>query len=186
VVLRQPFRLVISLTVMEAEARREVLAELYGCHYAELVRLGFAISGDWSLAEDIAQEAFVRAWRSWGRIQREQSAPAYLRAIVVNLARTSLRGRRREIRASWIAEDAHDAEVSASASADVLKALADLPPGKRSCVVLRHYLDMSEAETAALLGISVGTVKSQTAKALQRLRASLADSDTPPVPGIRR
>jgi len=68
----------------------------------------------------------------------------------------------------------------------VLRALAQLPPRKRACVVLRYYLDLSEADTAAALGISVGTVKSQTARALQQLRPLLADSSAPsvrPLPG---
>ena len=80
-------------------SRHDGLAQLHQRYYPELVRLAFALTGDWSLAEELAQEAFVRAWRSWGSIRRQQSAPAYLRATVVNLARTSLRQRLREIRA---------------------------------------------------------------------------------------
>jgi RNA polymerase sigma factor (sigma-70 family) len=63
----------------------------------------------------------------------------------------------------------------------VLQALAMLPQRKRACVVLRYYLDLSEADTAAALGISVGTVKSQTARALQRLRPLLAAGSAPSV-----
>jgi RNA polymerase sigma factor (sigma-70 family) len=63
----------------------------------------------------------------------------------------------------------------------MLQALARLPRRKRACVVLRYYLDLSEADTAAALGISVGTVKSQTSRALQRLRPLLADSGAPSV-----
>jgi RNA polymerase sigma factor (sigma-70 family) len=64
----------------------------------------------------------------------------------------------------------------------LLRALARLPARKRACVVLRFYLDLSEADTAAALGVSVGTVKSQTAKALRRLQRLLGEPATVPVP----
>src|SRR5262249_18063866 len=80
-------------------SRHDGLAQLHQRYYPELVRLAFALTGDWSLAEELGQEAFVRAWRNWGTIRRKQSAPAYLRATVINLARTSLRQRPRDIRA---------------------------------------------------------------------------------------
>jgi RNA polymerase sigma-70 factor (sigma-E family) len=162
---------------MDRPSRQDALAALYRLHYAELARLGFALTGDWAQAEEIAQEAFVRTWRSWGRIRREQSAPAYLRATVVNLSRTSLRRRLREIRAwqglAGPASTNYAADGNGEPGADLLGALQQLPARKRACVVLRFCLDMSEAETAATLGVSVGTVKSQTAKALQRLRELL-------------
>jgi hypothetical protein len=79
-------------------SRYDALALLHQRHYSELVRLAFALTGDWNLAEELAQEAFVRAWRSWTNLRREQSAPAYLRTTVVNLARTSLRRRLKESR----------------------------------------------------------------------------------------
>lgn len=107
-----------------------------------------------------------------------QSAPAYLRTTVVNLARTSLRRRQKEAREAQEAgagRDAEQSELSGSGTrVDVLGALASLPQRKRECVVLRYYLDLSEAQTAQALGVSVGTVKSQTARALQQLRPLLA------------
>ena len=71
---------------MDPPSRRDALALLYERHYAELVRLAFALTSDWDLAEELAQDAFVRVWRSWGNIRDQQSAPAYLRTTVVNLA----------------------------------------------------------------------------------------------------
>jgi RNA polymerase sigma-70 factor (sigma-E family) len=166
---------------MDREPRREVLAGLYARHYAQLVRVAFALTGDWALAEDLAQEAFVRAWRSWGRLRREEAARAYLHAIVVNLARTSLRRQAREVRAraaaSWIGANI-GVEAPAGDGIDLLRALARLPVRKRACVVLRFYADLSEADTAAALGISVGTVKSQTARALRMLQQLLAEADS--------
>ena len=165
---------------MDRQSRREMLAGLYARHYPELVRAAFALTGDWALAEDLAQEAFVRAWRSWGRLSQAQSPQAYLRAIVVNLARTSLRRQLREIRArstrvgfgELVTGEAHP-----GAGVDLLRALARLPIRKRACVVLRYYLDLSETETAVALGVSVGTVKSQTAKGLRALRDALVEDD---------
>jgi RNA polymerase sigma-70 factor (sigma-E family) len=159
---------------VDSPRRNDALAGLHQRHYPELVRLAYALTGDWGLAEELVQEAFVRAWRRWGAIRRTESAPAYLRTTVVNLARSSLRRRVKEVQA-WLAV-APPRQVAPSVSTDVLRALAQLPQRKRECVVLRYYLDLSEAETAAVLGIAVGTVKSQTARALQRLQPLLADS----------
>jgi RNA polymerase sigma-70 factor (sigma-E family) len=165
---------------MDRPSRREALALLYERHYAELVRLAFALTSDWGLAEDLAQEAFVRVWRSWGNIRDPQSAPAYLRTTVANLARRSLRRRLQERRAWYGARDLRSADPGEGV--DLLRALARLPARKRACVVLRFYLDLSEADTAAALGLSVGTVKSQTAKALRKLEQLLAEPGTVPVP----
>ncbi len=165
---------------MDPPSRRDALALLYQRHYAELVRLAFSLTGDWGLAEELAQEAFVRAWRSWGNIRDQQAAPAYLRTTVVNLARKALRRASRE-RSAWQGAD-DTRSASPGASIDLLRALARLPVRKRACIVLRFYLDLSEADTAAALGVSVGTVKSQTAKALRQLGQLLAEPGTVPVP----
>ena len=163
---------------MGAPSRRDAVEVLYERHYAELVRLAFALTSDWDLAEELAQEAFARVWRSWGNIRDQQSAPAYLRTTVVNLARRSLRRRLQERRARPAPGDRRSADPGESV--DLLRALARLPARKRACVVLRFYLDLSEADTAAALGVSVGTVKSQTAKALRRLQQLLAEPSTIP------
>jgi RNA polymerase sigma-70 factor (sigma-E family) len=159
---------------------------LYERYYGELVRLAFSLTGDWGLAEELAQETFVRAWRSWANIRDQQAAPAYLRTTLVNLVRKALRRKVRE-RSAW--QDADDPpSADPAASIDLLRALARLPARKRACVVLRFYLDLSEAETAATLGVSVGTVKSQTAKALRRLEQLLAEPSviSAPWPGATK
>jgi RNA polymerase sigma-70 factor (sigma-E family) len=162
-------------------SRHDALALLHQRHYSELVRLAFALTGDWNLAEELAQEAFVRAWRSWTNLRNQQSAPAYLCTTVVNLARTSLRRRLRETREMQEAGAARDTTVpeltGPATRVDVLRALACLPQRKRECVVLRYYLDLSETQTAQALGISVGTVKSQTARALRQLRPLLVQDE---------
>jgi RNA polymerase sigma factor (sigma-70 family) len=98
---------------------------------------------------------------------------------VVNLSRSSVRRRRLELRHQrTIGEEGHDADLVARL--DVARALAALPARKRACVVLRHLIDLSVEETAAVLGISVGSVKSQTHKGLRLLEATLSDRSTRP------
>jgi RNA polymerase sigma-70 factor (sigma-E family) len=151
--------------------RDEALSRLFEAHYADTVRLGFYLTGSWTAAEDLAQEAFVRLWRRWGRLRDHHAALGYLRATVVNLSRSALRRRLLELRH----QEGHDTDPVARL--DVTRALAALPAGKRACVVLRHLVDLSVEETAAVLGISTGSVKSQTHKGLRLLEAALSDRD---------
>ncbi|MGH2722113.1 MAG: SigE family RNA polymerase sigma factor [Actinomycetota bacterium] len=154
--------------------RRQELGFLFREQYAAMVRLAHLLTSDRGLAEDIAQEAFVRTWRAWNRIRNEGSAPAYLRSTVVNLARSSLRRRLVEHRHDTAAPEGWDDPDAADRMA-VLQALGRLPRRQRSVVVLRYHLDLSEQETAEALGIAQGTVKSQAHKALARLGELLAD-----------
>lgn len=154
--------------------RREELGFLFREHYPAMVRLAYLLTSDRGLAEDIAQEAFIRTWRAWHRIQKEGSAPAYLRATVVNLSRSSLRRRLVERRHATAEPDGTSDGDPADRLA-VVEALRRLPHGQRSVVVLRYHLDLSEEQTAEALGIAAGTVKSQTHKALARLGELLAE-----------
>jgi RNA polymerase sigma-70 factor (sigma-E family) len=157
------------------------VASLFAAHAAGLVRLAEFLVGDRGLAEDLVQEAFVRAWRSWRRLRRQGAALAYVRATVVNLARNSTRRRLLELRhragqaSPWVVP-----EPDVGTRLDLERALARLPIGKRACVVLRFYADLSEEETARVLGVSVGTVKSQTHKGLALLARHLTDEQGAP------
>jgi RNA polymerase sigma-70 factor (sigma-E family) len=156
--------------------RDEELGRLFEVHYADMVRLGFYLTGSWAVGEDLAQEAFVRLWRRWGRLRDHHAALGYLRTTVVNLSRSALRRRLLELRHQrTINEEGHDADPVARL--DVARALAALPARKRACVVLRHLVELSVEETAAVLGISTGSVKSQTHKGLRLLEAALSDRD---------
>jgi RNA polymerase sigma-70 factor (sigma-E family) len=155
--------------------RQQELSFLFREHYAAMVRLAHLLTSDRGLAEDIAQEAFVRTWRAWNRIRNEGSAPAYLRSTVVNLARSSLRRRLVERRHDTPAPEGWD-DPDAAGRLAVLHALRRLPQRQRAVLVLRYHLDLTEQQTAEALGIAQGTVKSQTHKALARLGELLSDA----------
>ena len=156
--------------------RDEALSRLFEVHYADTVRLAFYLTGSWPVAEDLAQEAFVRLWRRWGRLRDHHAALGYLRTTVVNLSRSALRRRLLELRHQQTSSQ-EEHEVDPVARLDIARALAGLPAGKRACVVLRHLVDLSVEETAAVLGISTGSVKSQTHKGLRLLEAALSDRE---------
>jgi RNA polymerase sigma-70 factor (sigma-E family) len=154
--------------------RDEALNRLFEAHYADMVRLALYLTGSWAVAEELAQEAFVRLWRRWGGLRDRHAALGYLHTTVVNLSRSTVRRRLLELRHQRsIGEEGHDADPVVGL--DVARALAALPARKRACVVLRHLVDLSVGETAAVLGISVGSVKSQTHKGLRLLEAALSD-----------
>ncbi len=168
-------------TPMAGRGRDDAIESLFFAHYPRVARAAFGIVGDWDLAEQLAQEAFLRLWRRWPLLRDPQAAPAYLERTVVNLARMSIR--RRVLERRTLARDNAGRLVGAAADdvdvpADVTlrQAVEALPYRKRACVVLRYLIGMSEAETAQTLGVSVGTVKSQTHKALRQLRAELDES----------
>jgi RNA polymerase sigma-70 factor (sigma-E family) len=156
--------------------RDEALSRLFEAHYADTVRLAFYLTGSWPVGEDLAQEAFVRLWRRWGGLRDHHAALGYLRTTVVNLSRSALRRRLLELRHQQTSSQ-EEHEVDPVARLDIARALAGLPAGKRACVVLRHLVDLSVEETAAVLGISTGSVKSQTHKGLRLLAAALSDRE---------
>jgi RNA polymerase sigma-70 factor (sigma-E family) len=150
--------------------RDELVAVLYLRHRDGLVRLAVGLVGDTHEAEEIVQDAFAGLLSHWRSLRDAESAPAYLRTAVVNAARA--RWRRRAMRERAFAALGRTAEVSdpdVTEQSRLLAAVRHLPMRKRACILLRFYADLSEAETASVLGISVGTVKSQTARALTRL-----------------
>jgi RNA polymerase sigma-70 factor (sigma-E family) len=164
-----------------ASERDRAVAMLFQAHAQELVRLAVLLTSDRRLAEELVQEAFLGLWRDWGRVRRHDAPLGYLRAVVVNQARTSLRRRLLELRHRVIGPLA-PAEPDLAGRLAVREAVARLPMGKRACIALRFYADLTEEETARLLGISVGTVKSQTAKGLTRLAELLGDPAELPTP----
>lgn len=143
-----------------------------------LWRSAFLLTGDRHRAEDLVQTALAKTYRHWDRIHAQGSSfEAYVRKTMLN---TYVSWWRRKWNAELPSEDVDRAPVSvephrdADLHHDLVRALRSLPRGQRAVVVLRYFEDRTEAETADLLGISVGTVKSQTARAMSTLRASTA------------
>jgi RNA polymerase sigma-70 factor (sigma-E family) len=159
---------------MDAAADIEFSEFMHG-RWSALVRLGYGLTGDLQLAEDLAQTAFARAYASWGRVRRADNPDAYLRRIVVNANKNRFRKLRVDELLTGSVPDllsAADGADQRSERATLLAALMQLPYGQRAAVVLRYWLDLTETETAAVLGCSVGNVKSQSARALAKLRAN--------------
>lgn len=157
--------------------RRSDFAEYAGARRPELRRLAFAVCGDWHAADDIVQIALSKLYRAWPRVHRAASEDAYVRRVVLRTAiDESRRGWRRE-RATADPPEIARTGADPGAGVDVVRALATLPAEQHKVVVLRYWLGMSVAETARTLGIAEGTVKSQSSKALAKLRP-LLDEET--------
>jgi RNA polymerase sigma-70 factor (sigma-E family) len=155
-------------------SRDELVAVLYHRHRAELVRLAYGLLGDRAEAEEVVQDAFAALLSRWSLLRDIDSCVGYLRVAVVNGVRGRWRRRRvREAAGKMLRREPPPSESDVVEQSVMLAALARLPLRKRACVLLRYYADLSEAETAAVLGISIGTVKSQTSKALSQLATLL-------------
>jgi RNA polymerase sigma-70 factor (sigma-E family) len=139
-----------------------------------LRRTGFLLSGDWHLAEDLAQETLVRMYAVWGRVSGSGSPDAYARRTLVNQYRSTLRRpwRREQLTDTVPERVAGDAGPHEERDT-LLAALAGLGASQRAIVVLRYWEDMSVSDVAALLNVSPGTVRSQASRALLTLRNRL-------------
>ena len=132
-----------------------------------LSRTAYLLTRDHAKAEDLLQTALAKAWLSWRHIHTDPEG--YVRKIMFNTYATWWRRRWNDERPTGeLPEQAYDDDRTATH--DLWAALGRLPRGQRAVIVLRYFEDLSEAETARLLDCSVGTVKSQSAKALARLR----------------
>ena len=142
---------------------------------APLLRFGFALTHDEGGAEDLVQTALARTVLAWPRLRNQVDPGAYVRRIMVNEQRSAWRRQRRhpEVRLEPMGDgEAFPPDEARLVERDrVWRELVNLPPRQRAVLVLRFYEDRSEREVATLLGCSVGTVKSQTSKALTKLRA---------------
>ncbi|MBB5806489.1 RNA polymerase sigma-70 factor (sigma-E family) [Saccharothrix ecbatanensis] len=135
-------------------------------------RTAYLLCGDWHRAEDLVQTALTKLYVAWPRVRRDGSVDAYARKVLV---RASIDDSRRAFRRRETVVDAvpDTAVAGAGSDLDVRGALASLPVGQRTVVVLRYWEDLSVTETARLIGRTEGTVKSQAAKGLAALRELL-------------
>jgi RNA polymerase sigma-70 factor (sigma-E family) len=184
------------MPVMQPPSRAKTRVEFErfvdGCA-GGLLRTGYLIVWDLAEAEDLVQETLLRVARRWPRVRKMDQPAAYARRILVNLAIDDAKRRsrrRRELEAAYGARLEADVEqasalafVALGARAELLGALALLPPRQRAVLVLRYFEDLSEAQTAQTLGCSLGTVKSTASRGLARLREALELGDASPAHG---
>jgi RNA polymerase sigma-70 factor (sigma-E family) len=161
---------------LSAAERDATLSALHREHYRSLVRLACILLDEQGAGEEVVQEAFVRVHGSWSRVEHPLT---YLRTTVLNLSRSRMRRRlvaRRRIEpmaAPGMSAEEH--VVLLSDHQAVLDEVRALPRRQRECIVLRYYLDLSEAEIAATLGISTGSVKSHSHRGMAALAARLEE-----------
>ncbi|UMG92782.1 SigE family RNA polymerase sigma factor [Nocardioides sp. TF02-7] len=158
---------------------RAAFAELVAARSASLHRAAYLMVGDVGLAQDLVQEALTKTYVAWPRLRDTAAADAYTRRVITTTAITWFRRR------SWYGERAtgdlpeparpgHDEQVADRTA--LMAALRQLPPRQRAAIVLRFYEDLTEAQTAAAMDCAVGTVKSQVAAGLAKLRTLLGDA----------
>lgn len=160
-----------------------VVAALYDEHFARLVGVARLLLDDHREAEDVVQEAFIRLRTGWWRVRDPERAVGYLRATVVNLARSGLRrravARRRDpehaAHLNLVSPAAEDTAVLNDEHRLVVDALRLLSKRQRECLVLRYYLDLSEAEIARALDVTPGSVKTHVHRGMAALAETLED-----------
>jgi RNA polymerase sigma-70 factor (sigma-E family) len=151
--------------------RDAAFAEYFAARSDAMRRTAYLLCGDWYRAEDLVQIAFTKLYLAWNRVSRHEVLDAYVRQTLV---RTFLDERRR---GWWRRERTTDVPTDHALPPDapenrllLLEALAAVPPRQRAVLILRYWEDLSVEATAAILGCSPGTVKSQSAKGLNHLR----------------
>jgi len=156
---------------VDAAAEAE-FSEFMDSRWLQLVRLGYVLTGDRGLGEDLAQTALARAYASWPRIRRAGDPDGYVRRVMVNANHSRFRKHRvAEQLTGIVPEPPVEVADGSDDRVTLMAALMSLPLGQRAVVVLRFWLDMTEAQVAEALGCSVGNVKSQGSRALAKLRA---------------
>ena len=155
------------------------LRDLYREHRTPLVRLAALLVGD--EAEEVVHDAFVRTHLAWDRLRDPEKALSYLRSAVLNGARSRLRHlrvvERTVLTGPGMGQSAEAAAMAGEEHRRVIAALRSLPARQKECLALRYYLDLSEAEIAAALGISPGSVKTHVHRGLAALAERVEESN---------
>jgi RNA polymerase sigma-70 factor (sigma-E family) len=161
-----------------AAAADQAFDEFASAAWPRLRRIGYLLTGDHHLAEDLAQTALVRTYASWRRV-RQADASAYSRRVLINLNIDRVRRTRlTEVGDGALGTIAVAGSDAATDDRDqIVRLLAGLTDRERRVLVLRHYCDLSEADVAVELGIARGTVKSTLSRALGKLRVSIEETD---------
>ncbi len=155
--------------------RDVAFAEYFAARSSAMRATAFLLCGDWHRAEDLTQTAFTRLYLRWNRVHRHESLDPYVRKVLISAFIDETRW------GWWKRERPHDARIERTTDPDptedrvtLMRALAEVPPRQRAVLVLRYWQDLTVEDTAAALGCSPGTVKSQAARGLQTLRTLVA------------
>jgi RNA polymerase sigma-70 factor (sigma-E family) len=175
------------MRVLRGDARADEVefADFVRERSGALLRTAYLLTGSQDAAEDLVQEALERACRRWRRTAVADAPEAYVRRIVVNLANDRWRRLARAGEREAVPEqaDPSDAYGRFELRDELIRILQTLPIGMRTVVVLHYLHDMNDAQIAAMLGVSPGSVRSQLARGLAKLRAANAEPDPPPGAG---
>jgi len=160
------------------EPEHGAMAEFYTRYVPAGIRLAYLLTGDPHQAEDLAHEAFIRCVGRFQHLRAHTAFDAYLRRAIVNLHTSSVR--HRIVEREWLRREGPRVARETASQADVggrtdlWNALTTLPPRQRAALVLRYYEDLSERDTADVLGCSLAAVKSLVARGSEALRAHLS------------
>ena len=167
---------------MDDAARTADFTDYVKAREQTLARLAYLLTGDRDAAEDLLQNALAKCYRNWERVRGVEQPDAYVRRIMVNERNSRWRRivRRKESAGSHVLE-VHDppappAAVDLAESLDLWRHVQALPRQQRAVLVLRYYEDLTEAQTAEILGCSLGTVKSHTSRALAAMRLRMSEA----------
>ncbi|MEV4118054.1 SigE family RNA polymerase sigma factor [Micromonospora sp. NPDC049645] len=162
------------------DSLEEQFREFVAARSAALLRTAYLLTGDWATAEDLLQTALTKTYLAWKRLGGIEAVEPYARRVMVNTSTSWWRRRWHGERPTEVLpERAGVDEIEQQLDRDLLwRHLRELPNRQRAVLVLRYYEDMSEAQTAAMLDISPGTVKSQSSRALATLRRRMG-ADAP-------
>jgi RNA polymerase sigma-70 factor (sigma-E family) len=176
-----PAELPAELSLDRASAERaidvDLLTETYTTHYRSLLKLAALLLDDVASCEDVVQEAFIRVHSSRGRLRNPEKLLAYLRQTVVNLSRSTLR--RRLLGLRLLPKPMPDAASAEEHAYELLEkdalitALRGLQRRQREVLVLRYFADLTEAQVASLLGLSLGSVKAYGSRGIESLRVRM-------------
>jgi RNA polymerase sigma-70 factor (sigma-E family) len=162
------------------EAGRDAFRAYVVARSAALLRTAYLLTGNRADAEDLLQTALAKTYLAWDRIRDREAVDGYVRRILVNTQTSFWRRRRPEALYDEVPDaPSRDRHADSDLHDALWGALDRLTRKQRAMVVLRYYEDLSEAETAAVLGVSVGTVKSTTSRALASLRTDASLRDDP-------
>ncbi len=165
---------------MDAQAREDFRSYV-AARSPALLRTAYLLTGHRADAEDLLQTALAKTYLAWDRIREREAVDGYVRRVMVNTQTSWWRRRKVDEYASDVLPERPGPDVTDDLALheSLWAALSGLPKRQRAMVVLRYYEDLTEAQTASVLGVSVGTVKSTTSRALTKLRASADLRDDP-------